>query len=286
MSQNVARTPNLGNQMPGMSLIAGFLAAAVTVGLAGGIGRIVAWVGRRQLAGNAGRYCREVEQFMQEMVCAIERLADELSPIRPGLTAALPMALARLRERNVWFLEENYRAFVLGRRRARPATIHQALGEWVAEPLRQGLDATRKAVGRQLYEERHTAVRRRLNERIRGTENELVECAFRLLHADVARPGERACGRWQRVGVFLRRLTLGILAVSALLVVCAHSWSPDARTRVLASAIDSRIRGGCGEWEGCSLAKVRYASPTSRAAHPHARGDRRRDRARQATGLE
>ena len=129
----------------------------------------------------------------------------------------------------MWFLEEDYRAFVLGRRRTSPAAIHQALGEWVVEPLRQALDATRKAVGRRLYDESHSAIRRRLNERIRGTENELVESASRLLHADVARPGERARGRWQRLGVFLRRLVVGILAVSALLVVCAHSRGPAGR---------------------------------------------------------
>jgi hypothetical protein len=66
---------------------------------------------------------------MQEMVCAIESLADELRSIQPGMTAALAMALARLRERNMWFLEENYRAFVLGRRRTRPAAIRQTLAD-------------------------------------------------------------------------------------------------------------------------------------------------------------
>jgi hypothetical protein len=257
----------------------------VTMGLAGGVGRLVAWIGRRRLASDAGRHCREVEQFTHEMACALERLADELGPIEPGLAAALPKGVARLRELHMWFLEEDYRAFVLGRRRASPAAIHQGLGEWVVEPLRQALDATRKAVGRRLYDESHSAIRRRLNERIRGTENELVESASRLLHADVARPGERARGRWQRLGVFLRRLVLGILAVSALLVICAHSWSFKGRTRVRTPPVYLREQNDCGEWDDCNLSKTRHAAPTSQRGAPDARGDRRRDRTWQATGL-
>jgi hypothetical protein len=227
MSHNVARTPNLGNQMLATGAIAGSAAAVMTMGLVEGVWRLVAWVGRQQLASDAGRHCCEADQFMWEMTRAIERLASELARVRPALTPSLFIGLAGLRERGMWFIEDNYKAFVLGRCGMQASAIHRAIGEWLAEPLRHGLDATRRAVGRELNEERHAADRKRLYELIRNTENELVECAFRVLHADIVRPGERAGRRRRRMERFLIMLVLGILTVCVLHFSCfPEEWFP------------------------------------------------------------
>jgi hypothetical protein len=217
MSHNVARTPDIGNQMLETGIVAGSAAAVLTMGLVEGVWRLVAWVGRQQLASDAGRHCYEADQFMWEMTRAIELLASELARMRPALTPSLFIGLAGLRERGMWFIEDNYKAFVLGRCGTRASAIHRAIGEWLAEPLRHGLDATRRAVGRELNEERHAAGRKRLNERIRRTENELVECAFR----------ERTGRQRRRVERSLITLILGILTVAVLHFSCfPEEWIP------------------------------------------------------------
>jgi hypothetical protein len=227
MIHNVARTPDFGNQMLETGAIAGSAAAVLTMGLVEGVWRFVACGGRQQLAGDAGRHCCEADRFMWQMTRAIERLASELARMRPALTPSLFIGLAGLRERGMWFIEDNYRAFVLGRCGTRASAIHRAIGEWLAEPLRRGLDATRRAVGREFSQEWHAADRKRLNERIRRTENELVECAFRVLHADIARPGERTGRQRRRVERFLITLILGILTVAVLHFSCfPEEWIP------------------------------------------------------------
>jgi hypothetical protein len=167
MSHNVVRTPGLGNKMLETGAIAGSTAAVLTMGLVEGVWRLVAWVGRQQLASDSGRHCCEAEQFMWEMTRAIERLASELGRMRPGVTPPLFTGLAGLRERGMWFIEDNYKAFVLGLCGTQASAIHLAIGEWLAEPLRRGLDATRRAVGREFNEERHAADCKRLNDLIR-----------------------------------------------------------------------------------------------------------------------
>jgi hypothetical protein len=96
-----------------ISVPAGAVAAVLTVGLAEGIGRLVAWNGWQRLASRAWRHCRAVERFTKEMTGSFIRLATELDVLQPGLTDALTAGLSGLRGRNMWFLEENYRAFVL-----------------------------------------------------------------------------------------------------------------------------------------------------------------------------
>ena len=154
MSYNVVRAPDLSNQMLETGAIAGSAAAVITMGLVEGVWRLAAWAGRQQLASDAGRHCCEANQFIREMTRAIERLANELGPMRSGLTPPLFIGLARLRERGTWFIEDNYKVFVLGLCGTQASEIHRAIGEWLAEPLRHGLDATRRVVGRESNEER------------------------------------------------------------------------------------------------------------------------------------
>jgi hypothetical protein len=249
MSYNVARTPDLGNQILETGAIAGSAAAVLTMGLVEGVCRLVAWVARQQLASDAGRHCCEAEQFMWDMTRAIERLANELGGVRPALTPPLFVGLAGLRERGMWFIEDNYKAFVLGLSGTQSSAIHRAIGEWLAEPLRHGLDATRRAVGHEINEERHAADRKRLNELIRRTENELVDCAFRVLHADIARPGERACRQRRRVERFLITLILGILTVAVLHFSCfPEEWIP-----VSSPTTSSDKQPGCRESPNCGF---------------------------------
>jgi hypothetical protein len=227
MSHNIAGTPYLGNQMLETGAIAGSAAAVLTMGLVEGVWRLLAWVGRQQLASDAGRHCYEADQFMWEMTRAIEHLASELGRTRPRLTPPLFVGLAGLRERGMWFIEDNYKAFVLGQRGTQASEIHRAIGEWLADPLRHGLDTTRRAVGLEFNEERHAADRKRLNHLIRRTENELVECAFRVLHAEIARPGERTGQQRRRLERFLITLILGILTVAVLHFSCfPEEWIP------------------------------------------------------------
>jgi hypothetical protein len=268
MSCNVSRTPELGNQMLETGAIAGSAAAVLTIGLVEGVWRLVAWVGRQQLATDAGRHCCEAERFMWDMTRAIERLANELGQMRPGLTPHLVIGLTGLSERGMWFIEDNYKAFVLGRCGTQASAIHRALGEWLAEPLRHGLDATRRAVGREFNEERHAADRKRLNELIRRTENELVECAFRVLHADIARPGERACRQRLRVERFLITLILSILTVAVLHFCCfPEEWIP-----VSSPTMSSDKQPVCGENPNCGFLADTGNFTETQSRRPRARG--------------
>lgn len=96
MSYNVVRAPDLGNQLLETGAIAGSAAALLTMGLVEGVWCLVAWVGRQQLATDAGRHCCEAERFMWEMTRAIERLASELRRMGPGLTPHLFIGLTGL----------------------------------------------------------------------------------------------------------------------------------------------------------------------------------------------
>src|SRR6266702_5221145 len=257
----------VANQMREISVPAGAVAAVLTMGLAEGIGRLVAWNGRQRLASGARQHCRAVEQFTKEMTGSFIRLARELDVLQPGLTDALTPGLSSLRERNMWFLEENYRAFVLRARRRRPEEIQGAIGRWVIEPLRAALDATRKTVGRRPHEAQTSADRRRLNESIRRTENDLVECASQFLHTDIARPGEGGPGRRKRTGCFLLGLVLGILALP---IGCVPGWNSNVPPL------------GRGHADKASMAykgesTTRYAMPASQPRDHHSRsvGDMR-----------
>jgi hypothetical protein len=231
MSYDIPRTSRVANQMLEISVPAGAVAAVaavLTIGLAEGIGRLVAWNGRQRLASGARQHCRAVEQFTKEMTGSFIRLARELDVLQPGLTVALTAGLSGLRERNMWFLEENYRAFVLRGRGRRPGEIQGAIGRWVVEPLRVALDGTRKTVGRRFHENQLSVDRRQLNESIRRTENDLVECAFRFLHTDVARPGEGGDWRRKRTENLLVGLVL-VLGILALPIGWSSNLPPSGR---------------------------------------------------------
>lgn len=221
MNQDISRTSWVANEMAGVSVAAGAVAAMLTLGLAAAIARLVAWNGRQRLANSARQRCQEVEQFTTEMASSLSQLAGELDLAETGMTHALRAGLQRLRARNMWFLEENYRAFVLQRRGTHPSEVNRIIGEWVVGPLRLALDTTRKVVGQRL-EERRTADRKRLNECIRRAEYDLVEYASRLLSTDVSRPGE---GTHPRLQDNWRRRCLTMLVVLALPVGCAPGWS-------------------------------------------------------------
>ena len=257
MSYDIGHRPWVANEMLRAGVAAGVVTAVLTFGLAEGIGRLVAWNGRQRLAGSAERRCREVEQFTVHMTGCFDRLAVELDLVEPGLSASLSAGLAGLDERNLWFLEENYRAFVLRRRRTSPGEILRAIGEWVVAPLRMALDTTRRAVGHRLRDGRRAADRRRLNQCIRMAEKDLVECAFRFLRLDIARPGEHRCSRWKSRG-----LILGIVTILALPIGCVPSLSSQVRTpgKVPAGA-EMKIDG--------AVAEAAYRTSISIAKFPH-----------------
>jgi hypothetical protein len=246
MSQEVARTSSVANEMVGASVAAGAVAAVLTLGLADGIGCVVAWIGRQRLASDAGKHCCELEQFTREMSKCFERLAQDLDLHEPGLTLALSPGLDGLREHSMWFFEDNYRAFVLRARRARPEEIRNIIGGWVVEPLREALDATRRAAGRRIHQDRRSTDRSRLNECIRRTEYDLVAGASRLLHADVARPGERKCGGRKCISTLL----LGILIVSVL----PMRWPADLNSKGQPGVVYER-RVGTASWAPHSNAR-------------------------------
>ena len=137
------------------------------------------------------------------------------------MTFALLKGLGRLRSRTMWFLEENYRAFVLQQHGVHTTEIQCAVAEWVADPLRQALDETRRTVGERLYEQSCAADCGRLKGRIRSAEIELVECARRLLSADVSRPGEGSSHHSQGSS---RRRFLGALVILLLSPTSLFSW--------------------------------------------------------------
>jgi hypothetical protein len=243
MSYDIDHGPMAANEMLTAGVAAGVVTAVLTFGLAEGIRRLVAWNGRQRLARSAERRCREVEQFTVHMTGCFDRLAAQLDLVELGLSAPLSVGLAGLGERNLWFLEENYRAFVLRRRRTSPGEILRAIGEWVVAPLRTALDTTRRAVGHRLHDGGRAADRRRLNQCIRMAEKDLVECAFRFLRLDIAQPGEHRCGRWK-----WRGLILGIVTILALPIGCVPSLSSQVRTsgKVPAGA-ESKMDGAVAE---------------------------------------
>ena len=267
MSYDIDQRPLVANEMLRAGVAAGVVTAVLTFGLAEGIGRLVAWNGRQRLAGSAERRCREVEQFTVHMTGCFDRLAAQLDLVELGLSAPLSAGLAGLGERNLWFLEENYRAFVLRRRRTSPGEILRAIGEWVVAPLRTALDTTRRAVGRRLHDGGRAADRRRLNQCIRMAEKDLVECAFRFLRLDISRPGEQTCGRWK-----WRVLILGIVTIMALPIGCVPSLSSQLRTpgKVPVGA-ESKIEGTVSEAAYRTSISIAKFSHSSRPRHERAR---------------
>jgi len=261
MNQNISSTSWVANDMVRVGFAAGAVTALLTLGLAECVGRLVAWNGRLKMADRARQRCQEVEQFTEEMAKSFDRLATELDRAERGMTCALPAGLRQLQERNMWFLEENYRGFVLKQRRTHPSEIHKAIGDWVVAPIRQALDDTRSTVGRQVRADRRGADRRRLNECIRRTENELVECASRLLSTDVSRPGEgthnASVGKW-------RRRCLGMLAILALPIGCVPRWNAKEPTpRVIAHHVAVALRARDHHSLG-GREEVRHAVPPAR----------------------
>jgi hypothetical protein len=187
---------------------------------------------------------------------SFELLAQDLDLHEPGLTSALSTGLDGLRERSMWFFEENYRAFVLRARRARPEEVRNIIGGWVVEPVREALDATRRAVGRRILQDRRSTDRSRLNECIRRTEYDLVAGASRLLHADVARPGERKCGgrKW------ISPLLLGMIVTLALPIRWPADWSSKGQP----SAVhENRTR--TAPWAPYSIARRRVLLTPARS---------------------
>jgi hypothetical protein len=118
MSQDIVRTSSFANEMVGASFVAGAVAAVLTLGLASGVARVVARTGRKRLANDARKHCDDFELFAKEMTGPFERLARDLNSREPGLTLPLTTGLDGLRERSMWFFEDNYREFVLRTRRA------------------------------------------------------------------------------------------------------------------------------------------------------------------------
>ncbi len=277
MRHGIERTPSVGNELLGAGVAAGIVTAVLTLGLAAGIGRLVAWIGRQRLAGRAPQRCRAIEQFTREMTGSFDRLATKLDLLEPGVTVALAVGLDGLRERNMRFLEESFRAFVLCRRRTHPEEIQRAIAECLVEPLRVALDATRRVVGRRFYEGRRAADRRRLNECIRRAEIDLVEHSFRFLDVNVARPGERRFGRWKWQGN-QRGLALAMLAILAFPIGCVPGWNSKVLT-------PERVQVGTERKKHDSESTTRRIAPASQWRNFYDPRGRRHVRARQTRGL-